>query len=231
MENEMTTCSRIISFYLAAPIISLICFGFAASSSASVLPAVPTVTFEFTGTTGSGIVGSNEIYAESGDVLTMNLMLQAPDDGDGINSYGVSVKFDDDLDIILAPGPQESLPSDFVFNLTSGVAGTQESTLAQMGFIYTFEAATFGVGPVGGDPFVIGTFQFLVTSNVADDGPDIFSGFFNDTIDGICKNSGPCWNEGPVEFGTATVVPEPSTALLMGLGLIGLARVSRRREP
>ena len=52
----------------------------------------------------------------------------------------------------------------------------------------TYEAYTFLSGPVS-TTFAIGTITFDVTANVASDGPDVFSGFFNVGADGVVDNS------------------------------------------
>ena len=73
--------------------------------------------------------------------------------------------------------------------------------------------------------------MFHITGNAATDGVDITSGIFNAGIDAIGNGSG-----GNIKFdtlfGTATVnhVPEPGTASLLGLGLVGLILARRRRR-
>lgn len=186
-----------------------------------------TVGIRFTGTTGGGIIGTNSIDAAPGDVLTAIVGLTA--DAFGVSSYGVSVQYDidlgDELDLLSAT---ELLNAPFQFNSTVGCASTQESSAAQLGNVLNCEAATFGAGPPPPPTVDIIELMFLVTGNVATDGFDIETGFFSVGFDGMFDNAG---SPSSVTFGTASVnVPEPSTALLIGLGIVGLATRSRMRS-
>ena len=91
------------------------------------------------------------------------------------------------------------------------------SSVSQKGNVLTFEAATFGLGPVA-TTFAIGTIEFRVSSNVATDGPDIFSGAFNVGFDAIFDNAG-VGITGSASFGSASV----GAPVVPGLGLPGLA--------
>lgn len=185
------------------------------------------VDITFTATSGAGTTGFSNIGAAPGDFLTATVSITP--DAAGISSYGISLFYDMDfgneLDLILAT---ELLPPAFDFNVTPACAATQQSTEALVGYVLTCEAGTFSNGPTVPLPFDIMTILFQVTGNVTGDGFDIETGLFNVGIDGIFDNAGGVVS--PV-FGTAGVylIPEPSTALLVGLGLVGIASSRRRR--
>ncbi len=175
----------------------------------------PAVGVVFTSTTGTGAVGGATIDVAPGDIVTATIRLSA--DTAGVSSYALSIEFDsdlnDELDLISVT---EALPVGFQFNLTSGVASTQESSSSQMGNVLTFEAGTFGAGPAS-TTFAIGTIEFQVSSNVARDGPDIFSGAFNVGFDDIFDNQGVRITDS-ASFGSASV----GVPVVPGLGLPGL---------
>ncbi len=190
----------------------VIAIALAWSTSALGAPAVDVV---FTSTTGAGAVGSATIDVAPGDIVTATIRLSA--DAAGVSSYALSIEFDsdlnDELDLISVT---EALPVGFQFNFTSGVASTQESSSSQMGNVLSFEAGTFGAGPAS-TTFAIGTIEFQVSSNVARDGPDIFSGAFNVGFDDIFDNQGVRITDS-ASFGSATV----GVPVVPGLGLPGL---------
>jgi hypothetical protein len=192
----------------------------ASSASAGKLEELVTTTFVDLEWAGTG--GSNTIGASPGDQLTLEIYVQDADLG--ITSYGVSIAFDTDLmdELDLVGDPTELCPLGSC--LTTGVDSTQESTFgSQVGFVYTFESVTFGAGSF--DRMLVGTIDFEVTENVASDGWDVFSGEFNTGIDAFFDAQGQPLSP---EFGYAQV-PEPGTALLLGIGLASLAVSSRKR--
>ena len=104
----------------------------------------------------------------------------------GVSSYGISAQFDNtELSLVGAPASTELLPAGFTFHFTAGVA---EESQAQ-GHVYSFEAATFGLGPANTN-FTIGTINFTVTALVSDASADITLGFYNSSIDGLFDNAG-----------------------------------------
>ena len=188
-----------------------------------------TIDITFTATDGLGVVGSNTISALPGDTLSATVSLTA--DSAGVSSYGISLLFDTDFgDELNLISVNELLTAPFTFNVTPGCASTQESSGAQVGNVLTCEAGTFGAGPSLATVDIM-DLVFLVTANVATDGFDMETGLFNSGFDGIFDNAGM-----PVTptFGQAAVnllVPEPGTGLLVGLGLLGFALRSRKRNP
>ena len=104
-----------------------------------------------------------------------------------------------------------------------GLQGSQESSGAQIGYLYTFDQATISTTsdccPVS---TTIAFARVVFTTNHVsngDDGPDVFSGLFNIGVDGIFNQAGGNL-AGSTTFGTARVnqIPEPSTLGLLGLG-------------
>jgi len=208
-------------FFSSAALALLLSAALASAATAT------TVDITFTATTGSGAVGSNAIEAASGDTLTAMVSLTA--DAAGVSSYGISLRFDSDFgDELNFVSVTELLTSPFAFNLTPGCDSTQESAGAQGGHVFTCEAATLGTGLTSGASADIFEIVFAVTGNVATDGFDIQTGVFNTGFDGVFGNAGGSLSP---TFGGAsvnTIIPEPNTVLLLGLGLIGLAVNGRK---
>jgi hypothetical protein len=215
--------------------------GFAESASANA-----TVDLIWTGSSNtSASLGGSSILAASGDTITLAVLITAGTEG--LSSYGVSVMFDSSLqnELNLAGAPAEfavaptvtctPFPACFfdtptMFNFTPGVSGVQESTTALTGFVYTFEAGTLGNGLLASfGAFQIGEITFTVNSSVATNGADNFSGFLNAGFDGAYDNVGSAVT---MNFNSAAVnaIPEPGTAILLGLGLVSLAVAGRRKR-
>jgi hypothetical protein len=164
--------------------------------------------------------GTSVIEAGPGEIVTAEIRLTA--DAAGISSYGVSVAFDEELDLV---DTTELLPAGFTFNLSVGVEGSNESEPGTTGQVLTFESGTFGVGPVNAT-FAIGRIRFEVVAAL-DDGNDLAAFPFNPGIDGLFDNE----SVALVEFGpgSASVVPEPGTLGLLLVGMTALAASRRRR--
>lgn len=141
----------------------------------------------------------------------------------GVSSYGISALFDNtELSLVGAPASTELQPLPGGFNFTVGVSSESQA----LGRVYTFEAATFGLGPVN-TSFTIGTINFTGTALVNDGLPDITLGLYNFGIDGLFDNAG---NAVVPVFADGFVVPEPSTGTLLVCGMATTWLVRRRRS-
>lgn len=173
-----------------------------------------------------------EISVSPGEEFTTAIkMILEP--GDTISSYAVSVRFDADfvneLDLVAVDEP--AMVTDGVGTLlaiTTGVLLNQESSGVQTGLVLSFEAVGIAGALVTPGNYTIGTITFKATGNVITDGFDAELGLFNPGVDNIFDGGfSPVTDAG---FGTLDVnfVPEPSTAVLVGAGLLALMTIARR---
>ena len=108
---------------------------------------------------------------------------------------------------------------------------TESASHGATGEIKSFSAAVSNpTVPAVAGTYHIGTAVFHLTANTTTDGADIISGIFAG-VDFIANGTGQNVKFDTL-FGTAAVnhIPEPGTAALLGLGLVGLILSGRRRS-
>jgi len=194
--------------------------GFAQSAQAGL-----TIDLNFTSVNGAALpTATNVVTASPGDTLVMEVSYST-DVRLVISQF--SVQYDnavDNLSVVRATqwtgytygmggantfGPVFTSPTDDGSSIKS----------------WESSAPAGGSATIPGAPYVVGTVVWIVGSPTID-GEDIFSGLFSGS-DGIFENGGAAV---ATQFGNATVnaIPEPGTASLLGLGLVGLILAGRR---
>jgi hypothetical protein len=190
-------------------------------------------------------LGTDTVTLAPSAVATLTLDIRIAVDAGGLSSAFLSLEFDTDLKDELNYVSFEELTwtgATFMMTmatvtptlspLSAGLLVTQESTYGgQEGKLYTFDTSTTDTAstccPVS-TTVAFGRVIFTTTHN-SDGEPDVFSGLFNPGVDAIFNRAGTNIG-GSVTFGTATVIPEPSTLGLLGLGLSALVVAGRRRS-
>ncbi len=195
-------------------------------TSITVAPAAVLVAVDMD-TVTPGI--QSTIIVAPGAIFSVNLLVTS--DLAGVSSYGISALFDN-TELTLNGVPDsaaatEFLPAGFAFNINAGVNSASQA----LGQVYTFDAATFGAGPVA-TMFAIGSISFVASAPVTNASLDVTPGLFNVGFDGIFDNAGGDLGPGAVFVGgTVNVVPEPASAalLLAGAGVVALRNRRRLR--
>ncbi len=175
--------------------------------------------------------------------------------GYGLEQHSVSLNFDTALENELNFGPGAMTATEWVGTDTNPTAGVSiydpigsgvsslNSTGAVAGRINSYESGAGLQGlPANGVAYTVGTFTataparynigsaFFLVNGALDDGADIFAGLFNlpGILDGFVDIDGNPLPVSSFSFGTATIIPEPGTVSLLGLGLVGLILAGRR---
>lgn len=169
--------------------------------------------------------GMSEIAAPPGTLLTAQVWITVG--AEGLSSYAVSLRFDDDLDLVAA---DELLPLGFDFHLSDGFEVVTESHDPELGQIQSCEAATLGSG-VADASILACQIRFLTTGSLADDGVDIFVEVAAAGVDGLFAGNGSDLG-GAAVFANGAVhpVPEPSLAWMTATGVLTLVLGRRPRK-
>ena len=189
------------------------------------------------------------VVANASDTLSFDIFISA--DAQGVGAYGFTAQWDsdleDELDLITADEPRATMANAFTEDIqsTDGVTGLShlsvgfgtaptESTLANAGRQSSFEAAAALPFPNGivNETFLVGILRFHVKSPVGSSGIDVEVGFFDTAADTLGTTAAvpftPDFTSASYSVGGPASVPEPTTAIMMGLGLLGLLYTGRR---
>jgi hypothetical protein len=190
-----------------------------------------TVDLLFVGRNGAPIAATNTVTAVAGDTLTMAVRMS---NDQTLTAAVFSLNYDldnkNELDVMSAfgwAGVAISKKGTDFFQPLSGFAPITPT------FVGSFQGITTnfslpGVLPAPGS-YQMGTVTWHVNGGTGADGADILSGLFFSGIDGF-GDGGFNNIDNTILFRSASVnfIPEPGTASLLGLGLVGLVLMGRR---
>lgn len=196
---------------------------------------------------GAG-AGSKSVCATPGDVIKGRIFLSV-DDADPVTLFTYSVLFDEASGLPGSPGDTGNFQNELnlltanelnsvvdgkrgLAPANAGITSTQESlTGTQRGEMLEFESLTLGGGlRTNNSPYIIGNFTLLVTGNAITDGRDIFVGFFTGSDAFTFESLTTQFTVATIglDINSLVFIPEPGTAALLGLGLLGAVGLARR---
>jgi hypothetical protein len=195
-----------------------------------------TIDLLFVGVNGGAIAPSDTVTVSAGDQLTMAAVMTNDQTLTiAVFSMNYDLDGDNELDVVAqfqwGGVPIAKAGTDFFSPI-----GAFSPTTAT--FVGSFQGATTNFGgprllPVAGGAFAggyqMGTVIWKVGAGVNNDGVDIISGLVNFGVDFFADAQfNDINNELLFHGATVNFVPEPGTASLLGLGLVGLLLVGRR---
>jgi hypothetical protein len=224
---------------------ALVATTFVALMVASVASASPTISLVWTGTTGTGTTGSDTIDASVGDVLALDIRINV--DSTGLSGafvtlnyngaellallgYGGSAQGPGGTGTEICPNPPNAAGPDIC------AVGTPSRTYSAITTSYYLTDTYNSLPNHLGQFNAVKTGAPFATNGVMTLGRAIFevAGGTTSTInvanvlglDSVNDSAGNVFN--PTASATV-VIPEPTTAALLGLGVFGLAIAGRRR--
>lgn len=225
---------------------ALVATSFVALMVASVASAAPTISLVWTGTTGTGITGSSTIDANVGDVLALDIRINV--DNTGLSGAFVTLAYNGgELLALLGYGGGGQGPGGTGTEICPNPPNPAGPDICAVGSptARTYSAITtsyYLTDTYNGLPNHLGQFNAVktgapfATNGVMTLGRAIFevAGGASSTVnvanvlglDSVNDSAGNVFN--PTASATV-IIPEPTTAALLGLGVFGLAVAGRRR--
>jgi hypothetical protein len=196
-----------------------------------------TVDLLFVGRNGGAIAPTDSVFALPGDTLTMVVLLH---NDEALTAAWFSLNYDvdgdDELDVVSAFQWRGLAIHKSGTDFFAPGFSTVEPFRSTATFVGSFQGITRNfwgprtLPPSGGafaGGYQMGTVVWKVNPGVNDDGADVVSGLFNFGYDFF---RGAEFGDVGVDFNPATVIPEPGTASLLGLGIVGLVLLWRGRR-